>query len=200
MADDDKTTIVESGEEAPEETKAASSGGKKKLFMLAGVGVGAIVVGVVLTVFVLKPMLSSDSTSDDAQIEETQDKHGEKKEAKKKTAHKKRKAKKGHGAEATSYLYSITDIVVNPAGSGGGRFLSVSFAFELESSYMAAVFEEREPIIRDALITILSSKTVAQLTDPKQKEVVRYLIKKRISRLMDTEDLAGVYYTDFVLQ
>ena len=56
------------------------------------------------------------------------------------------------------------------------------------------------PDFRDALITIMSSKTVAQLTDAKQKEIIRYQIKKRLSKLLDTEELAAVYYTDFVLQ
>ena len=55
-------------------------------------------------------------------------------------------------------------------------------------------------MVRDALITILSAKSVSQLTDPKQKEIVRYQIKKRVSQLMETDELAAVYYTDFVLQ
>ena len=54
--------------------------------------------------------------------------------------------------------------------------------------------------MRDALITILSSKTVAQLTDAKQKEVIRYQIQKRLSDLLGTDQIKGVYYTDFVLQ
>jgi hypothetical protein len=30
--------------------------------------------------------------------------------------------------------------------------------------------------------------------------VARYQIKKRLSQLLDTQELAAVYYTDFVLQ
>ncbi|MFQ6008943.1 MAG: flagellar basal body-associated protein FliL, partial [Candidatus Zixiibacteriota bacterium] len=101
----------------------------------------------------------------------------------------------GHDGE-TSTIYTIKDIVINPAGTGGTRFLSVSFAFELRAPELEKEFEAREPVIRDALITILSSKTVAQLTDPKEKEIVA----KRVSQLLRTEQLAGVYYTDFVLQ
>ena len=78
--------------------------------------------------------------------------------------------------------------------------MSVSFGFELESEWAASEFETKESIVRDALITILSSKTVAQLTDSKQKEIVRYQIKKRLSQVMQTDELTGVYFTDFVLQ
>jgi len=90
--------------------------------------------------------------------------------------------------------------VVNPAGTGGTRFLSVSFGFELDSPELTSAFEERELAVRDALITILSSKTVAQLTDPKEKEIARYQIKKRLEQLLNTTEITGVYYTDFVLQ
>ena len=54
--------------------------------------------------------------------------------------------------------------------------------------------------VQDALITILSSKTLAELTDAKQKEIMRLQIKKRLSLLLKTEDLTNVFYTDFVLQ
>jgi flagellar FliL protein len=64
----------------------------------------------------------------------------------------------------------------------------------------AREFDAKEAVVRDALITILSSKTVAQLTDVKQKEIVRYQIKKRLEQLLHTEEIEGVYYTDFVLQ
>ncbi len=202
MANDDEKTVVEQGDK-----KEASEGeGKKKpggknMIMLGGIGVGAIVIGLALALFVVKPMMSSSSPEADATEEvSTDDGHGEKKEHKPKKKHEEESS--GHGEEGAveSNVYMISDIVVNPAGTGGSRFLSVSFGFELESSYMMSQFEAKEPIIRDALITIMSSKTVAHLTDPRQKEIIRLLIKRKVSRIMETDELAGVYYTDFVLQ
>ncbi|MEA1981173.1 MAG: flagellar basal body-associated FliL family protein [candidate division Zixibacteria bacterium] len=206
MANDDEKTVVEQGDK-----KEASEGeGKKKpggknMIMLGGIGVGAIVIGLALALFVVKPMMSSDSSETDATEEvSTDDGHGEKKEHKPKKKHKEESSDHGggHGEEGAveSLVYMVSDIVVNPAGTGGSRFLSVSFGFELESSYMMSQFEAKEPIIRDALITIMSSKTVAHLTDPRQKEIIRLLIKRKVSRIMETDELAGVYYTDFVLQ
>ena len=182
--------------------------GGNKMILFGGIGVGAIVLGVALTLFVIKPMMSGSGESADTTEEiaghggdKQESAHGESKKAKPKPKKKPRKkASHGDDGEEGGGILAVKDIVINPAGTGGSRFLSVSFAFEVESSYLAAEFEARAPIIRDALITILSSKTVAQLTDPKQKEIVRYQIKRRISQLMETDELAGVYYTDFVLQ
>ena len=191
MANEEEKTVVEGGAE----TKAPKEGGKKtglssKLVLFGGIGMGAIVLGVALAMFVIQPMMSGSEAESGVQTAEI---------GKNRTEQPKKKRRSSvEGGKAA--IYSIKNIVINPAGTGGSRFLSASISFELESGEAQRQFEDREPIIRDALITILSSKTVAQLTDPKQKEITRYQIKKRVSQLMETEEVAGVYYTDFVLQ
>lgn len=200
MADEEKTTM-EAGDDTNAGKNAAPKGGNKKLIVLGGVGLAAIVVGLVVALFVIKPMLS-DSANDQTEqeyAEETDQTHGES-TAQEKPKPKKKKPRKKSRGESEALIYAIRDIVVNPAGTGGSRFLSVSFGFELASSEFESEFAAREAVVRDALITILSSKTVAQLTDAKQKEIVRYQIKKRVSKLMGSDELIGVYFTDFVLQ
>ena len=197
MAPDDEKTTVQKPEDAPNEKPAKK--GFNKLFLFAGIGVGVILIGVALALFVLQPMMSgSDGGEDTAQIEQSgsrTDGHQAKPESKRKQA-----KSGGRGEAAPALVYAIKDIVVNPAGTGGTRFLSVSFGFELDSPELSAVFEGRELAVRDALITILSSKTVVQLTDAKEKEIARYQIKKRLEQLLNTDEITGVYYTDFVLQ
>jgi flagellar FliL protein len=187
MAEPQDKTVVEKGdkkEEKSQEQPAAS--GSKKFLMLGMVGLGAIVLGVTLAIFVVKPMMSKSSTPE---------------EPKKTAEHKGEAAKDGeHVAPPEGTIYTIKDIVVNPANTGGTRFLSVSFAFEIKSPELAGQLQSKELMVRDALITILSAKTVAQLTDPKEKEIVRYQIRKRISDILKTDKIAAVYYTDFVLQ
>ena len=195
MADAEDKTVVQSDDQAEGKAEgkaegeaegkagAENSGGSRKMIMFGLVGVGAIVMGVVLAIFVLKPMLSHDPD-------------GEAAEDKKPAVTKKKKG----GSHQVPTFYAVKDIVVNPAGTGGTRFLSVSFAFQVDSPELADLLKSKETIVRDVLITILSAKTVAQLTDPKQKEITRYQIKKRVSELMESEELMAVYYTDFVLQ
>ncbi len=198
-AENDKTQVqTADGAEAKPAKKS------NKLILFGGIGVGILVIGVVLAIFVLKPMMAGggeeaaadEKTEAKADAGEKKSEHGEAK----KTEKKAEKAKSGHGEASESLVYSIKDIVVNPAGTAGSRFLSVSFGFELGSKELMTEFESREPIVRDVLITILSSKTLAELTDAKQKEIMRVQIRKRLSQVLETEELAGVYYTDFVLQ
>lgn len=206
MPNEEDKTVTEpsdNAEASAPESRAKSAWGYKRLLILGGMGTAALVLGVAVVVFVIRPMTSgsSDADSQSAETAQVESSHEKAKAAEFKKEHAKpKKKKKGAHDRASSFIYTIKDIVINPAGTGGTRFLSVSFAFELESAELEAELEAREPVIRDALITILSSKTVAQLTDAKQKEIVRYQIRRRISQLMKTDELAGVYYTDFVLQ
>jgi len=198
---DDEKTSVEVSEETTSDT-APKGYSRKKLILFGGIGVAFLIVGVVLAIFVVGPMISG-SGGDDTAGESSQVKAGKDADDNKATERdkpKKKKKKKKPRDASKSVVFAIKNVVVNPAGTGGSRFLSISLGFELESADVVSEFERREPAVRDALITILSSKTVAQLTDPKQKEIIRYQIKKRVSKLLDTDELTGVYYTDFVLQ
>ena len=192
--EDDKTTVQKPDDASKEKT---AKKGLSKLILFGGIGLGVVLVGVALALFVLKPMMTGggeESTSAE-QTKSATEKHATKPEPKKKSS-----KGDGHGEKAEALVYAIKDIVVNPAGTGGTRFLSVSFGFEFDSPELTAAIQERELAVRDALITILSSKTVTQLTDAKEKEIVRYQIKKRLEQLLNTDQITGVYYTDFVLQ
>lgn len=198
MADDKDKTKVESPEEGKEDQPQAK--GKSKMLLFIIIGVVVMGLGVGGGIF----LSGSSSSSDGDEIAEKATHETDKKSSSHSSKpEKKKKAKSGHGEAGEgsgSIVYAIKDIVVNPAGTGGSRFLSVSFGFELASVDLEMAFEDREPLIRDALITILSSKTVSQLTDAKQKEIMRYQVRRRLSKLLKTDGLEGVYFTDFVLQ
>jgi flagellar FliL protein len=200
MPEDDEKTTVQAGDTEVSDSAPESGGGKKKLLLFGGMGLGAVVIAVVLALFVIQPMMSGDggSTDESHEVAEADD-HAEEE------SHDDGGGSHGgdshsSGSKGSSLVYAVQDIVVNPAGTGGSRFLSASFAVEVQASGLKDEMEKKDAMVRDALITILSSKTVPQLTDPKQKEIVRYQIKKRLQQLLGTEAISNVYFTDFVLQ
>ncbi len=190
-AEEDKTVVA-----APDAAAANPPKSRKKLFLFGGIGLGVVILGVALAMFVVGPMMSKSSDGTGSESSTPADKGGKKTEAESKPKPKKSEGK-GSG---NSVVYAIKDIVVNPAGTSGSRFLSVSFGFELLSQTDATEFESHEPLVRDVLITILSSKTMAELTDAKEKEIMRVQIKKRLQQLLNSEEPNAVFYTDFVLQ
>jgi flagellar FliL protein len=175
--DNDATAVAENASDAAPSKKKGSSS-----FIIY------IVIALVMSVggyFAGTKLIGSSSPEDE--MAETHD--GDKKD---------KKGKKGEPVH--SEVYMIEDVIVNPAGTGGTRFLSVSIGFEISSKETIALFEKRGPLIKDALLTILGSKTIEQLSDAKEKEITRYQIKRRIEQLLRSEDIMAVYFTDFILQ
>lgn len=192
-AEEDKTVVA-----TPDPAAAKPQKSRKKLFLFGGIGLGVVILGVALAMFVVGPMMtkSSDGSGQESSAQAEKGGADKKSEAESKPKPKKSEAKGG----GNSVVYAIKDIVVNPAGTAGSRFLSVSFGFELQSQAEATEFESHEPLVRDVLITILSSKTMAELTDAKEKEIMRVQIKKRLQQLLNSDEPSAVFYTDFVLQ
>ncbi len=193
MADEDKTMMEVEETETPSVSKGSSPIKKYGIY-------GAIVLVMVLAAYfitlkVVKPMIAGDGPVAEQAKGKTEKPKPKKKE-------KERAPKKEHGSHESEAgdIYMIDQIIVNPAGTGGRRFLSTSIGFELETGEAGDLLNEREAIVRDALITILSSQSVPELSDFKQREKLRKLIRLRVSKLLQTEDIAAVYFTEFILQ
>lgn len=212
MADPEKTTVTAADTPEP---KAPSRliGLIKKYGLYAGIAVAVIAAAYVVTLKVVLPMASHAPAS--AESASAAEPHAEPAAtAEEDSAAGEREASEEHageeqGGEAetaerekkqSGNIYLINEIIVNPAGTGGTRYLSASVGFELGNTKAGERFSEREAVIRDALITILSSQSIAELTDFRQRELLRKLIKQRAEKLMQTGDIAAVYFTEFVLQ
>jgi flagellar FliL protein len=194
MADEDKTVVEAKGSEA----QAAS--GKKSPVIKYGIYAGMLFLIVIaayaLTLFVVKPMFSSDAGKDATVQEGTTDGHAD---AAEKDTHG---GDEGDGASdgQAGDIYMIDNIIVNPAGTGGTRFLSAAVGIEVESEEATDLLSAKDAVIRDALIMILSSQTIPELTDYKNRERIRRSIKARVEKLLSTKDISAVYFTEFVLQ
>jgi flagellar FliL protein len=110
----------------------------------------------------------------------------------------------GHGEEHAEVgetdFYSVESIVVNPAGTAGTRFLSCSVSFELADKDAQKTFEQMDVRIKDLLITILSSKTVDELSDVSSRNRMRREMLVAVNRMTSPAKANAVYLTDFVLQ
>lgn len=159
-----------------------------KVAIIAVVAMIAVVAAYFVTVKVLKPMMATDPNAVQEQVE---------------AAHENEPEPGGHeeaGNNNGEVLFEVDHIIVNPASTVGSRFLSCSVAFELKNPDDLGRFESREIRIRDALITILSSRTVDELADARLREPLRRQILARINKLTEPAKAQAVYFKDFVLQ
>ncbi len=109
------------------------------------------------------------------------------------------KSKEG-AKPAVGSITPIADVIVNPLATSGTRYLCTTVAFE---SMLPAVGEEiktREPQIRDMLIEILGRRTVEELSSLSVREEIREEIKNSVNGLLQSGQVTGVYFANFVLQ
>lgn len=98
-------------------------------------------------------------------------------------------------------IHLIKDILVNPAGTNGTRYLSASIGLETSDfGEETDRFEELTPVIRDILLAILSSKTLEELSSIDGKERLRDEILVEVNKAIKPDSVRRVYFIDYVLQ
>ncbi len=94
----------------------------------------------------------------------------------------------------------LSNLVMNPAGSRGTRFLLVSVGFEFNPAMSAEEFALRETEIRDRVIGVLSTKTVDDLVDYTRREGYRAEIVAALDSLLAGIKVRRVFFPQFVIQ
>ena len=103
--------------------------------------------------------------------------------------------------EQRGRIHLIKDVLVNPAGTNGTRYLSTSIGLETsDSEHGSNRFEELTPIVRDIFIAILSSKTMEGLSSIDGKEKLRDEILAQVNEAIKPDSVYRVYFVDYVLQ
>ena len=112
-------------------------------------------------------------------------------------------------------IHMIEDLVVNPAGTNGTRYLSASIGLEYarvigsekstetsggHGAAAAGGMGNKEPVIRDILIAILTSKNIGQLSSAEGKEALRAEIMEKVNHEVAPDTVYKVYLVDYVLQ
>jgi flagellar FliL protein len=195
MSDDTPTPEVEEAKPARKAPKGA---------VLIGVLVGGLAVGVGAGLFALGPMVAKSSgyvvTADTTQAEgegaEGEGEHGA-------AADGEHTGKEGEAGGATN-LHLIDNLVMNPAGSGGTRFLMVAAAVEFKEAALVDLFKARDAEVRDIVLRVMGAKTVEQLSDMAMRDSLRKELGDSLSGLVPKaqrkQAIRRVYFPQFVIQ
>ena len=107
----------------------------------------------------------------------------------------------GHGVEpGPSPITVIDNLVVNPARSGGQRFLLASIGIEVYNPEMSEVVEAREVQIRSSLILVLGSRTTEELSGIEFREGIIQEIYAAVVEIMGADVVSKVFIPQFVIQ
>ena len=97
-------------------------------------------------------------------------------------------------------MHVIENLVLNPAGTGGTRFLMVSVAIETRNAATNEEMNNRDAEVRDLTLRLLGGKTVEQLADVTQRDALRQELKNRLGKLFEPGAIRQIYFPQFVIQ
>ena len=95
----------------------------------------------------------------------------------------------------------MDNLIVNPAGSQGTRFLMVSVAVATPSGEVAEQLRAEEAVIRDIVIALLEKKSMETLALPGIRDSIKAELSDTISALAGRSgEKLKVYLPQFVIQ
>ncbi len=121
-------------------------------------------------------------------------------------AEQKQEEKAEEGAEGQGKLpgdgftMTLPTFVVNLADPLGRRYLKLGVDVELVSEEAVAELSKKEPMVKDALILLLSSKTYQDLSTMESKILLKKEIVDRLNQILGGSKVLQVYFTDMVIQ
>lgn len=104
------------------------------------------------------------------------------------------------GAAAEAVIHVLDNMVLNPAGSGGSRYLLLTVAIEVGSPTAIESFKARDAELRDIVLTTLGTKPVEQLTDMATREQFKVEIMKAVDERFGKKSVKRIYFPQFVVQ
>jgi len=104
------------------------------------------------------------------------------------------------GGEEKSAIASLDNFVVNLADEESPRYLKVLMNVEFLGNEVPPAFATRRPQIRDLVLTLLSSKFVADVRTIEGKQQLRDEVTARINRVLEDDVVKAVYFGEFIVQ
>jgi flagellar FliL protein len=168
------TQAIEQVPENAEAAPAPAPKGKRGVLILGVVG---IVAGVAAGLFGAGPVL-----------------------AKRRAASPSPATKTSTEAPNTAVVHAIENLVLNPAGSGGTRFLMVTATFELKDGGTEQIMKDHEAEVRDHILALLGKKSVDELTDISLREGIKKEVLAAVTPLFPKGAVLKVFFPQFVIQ
>ena len=96
--------------------------------------------------------------------------------------------------------YLLEELIVNPSGTNGQRFLVVEISLELYNQEHVELIEAEKEQIKHNMLEVLSSRTVAELSKLSVREQLRSELATVTNQAIGKRSVRNLYYTKYVMQ
>lgn len=183
-------------EQKPVETLKKNSAMKPKLLI---VGLPLFIIQLVAVYFItaniLIPKDHNSATKEEVKQEQTSgEQNGKKTEENEKSSESEGNTSLGEN------IFNLEDIIVNPAETNGKTLLLASLGFDLKTPEAKKTMEEKVIIVKDAVITLLSSKTVPQLSNTAYRDSIKSEMISDLTKKLPEVKINNIYFSKFIIQ
>ncbi len=196
-----------SGSDAKATDDGAGSSGRSKQLILIGVITGGVLLGGAGGGLVLGPKINAARVAKASEptakgvaekTEKEKVEKGKEPTGQKSKKQKERKHSSKEGKVEGSVL-KIENLIVNPAGTEGSRFLMASVAFEFDDPKVEEMLRANDIAIRDQVISVLENQSMEMLTRPGARDSLRSQLAAVIAPYAEDAEMR-VYLPQFVIQ
>jgi len=165
----------------------------KKLFIIIGAAVAVLLVIGVAAAFFMGGGKDKKSGKAEAKVEKSEG--GE----------AKAESKGGEGGGegkggAAANTYPLEPFIVNIYDGQEIRYLKLKVEFETAGPEVKADLDAKQAPIRDAILVLLTTKTMQEIQDLQGKNQLREQILAAVGKTAGPGKVSKVYFTDFVVQ
>lgn len=96
-------------------------------------------------------------------------------------------------------IFTIKDLIINPAGTNGQRLLLLSVGFSVRGEEKFKKLEASEVILTDVVLSTLSVKTLSELSQVESKDSLKVELQNKIKEVMPKSKVKNVYFSKYVL-
>lgn len=161
--------------EAPAEPVEPTPPAPGKLVPVA-VGVGGVLIGALIGLFVVAPRLHPAPGTPKPKVEA-----------------------KAAGEGKAPLLFKLENVIVNPAGSAGSRYVVLSVAIEVPDVATETALRESEVQFRDAVTGVLEKQSLDQLTMLGARDSLRRRVAEAAVPFIKGAEIK-VYIPQFLIQ
>jgi flagellar FliL protein len=108
----------------------------------------------------------------------------------------KKKAKKAEHV----VMVDMEPIIVNLFDPSGKRYLQVRLSFEVGDKKAEEEVKKQEAKLKDAIIAILSGKTVEEVVVPEAKDKIKKEILAKCKEIFGEDVVTNVYITQYIVE
>jgi flagellar FliL protein len=97
-------------------------------------------------------------------------------------------------------IYPMETFIVNLLDPNGRRYLKIQIQLEMDNAVLAQEINKRMPQFKDAIISLLSSKTIPDINSVEGKMQLRAELIVLFNQYLKSGKITNVFFMDFIIQ